>query len=65
MYNYFINERQTMEIIQFEEITFTEDDFWEEEVLSPEEQLESNKAQARLRHEEAIGEMYASQFAFD
>jgi hypothetical protein len=48
-----------------EELTWDADDFWEEEILTPEEQLESDKAQARLRHEEAIGEMYASQFAFD
>ena len=41
------------------------DDFWEEEILSPEEQAASDRAQARLAHEEAIGELYASQFAFD
>ena len=41
------------------------DDFWEEEPLTPEEQLASDRAQAQIAHEEAIGEMYASQFAFD
>lgn len=41
------------------------DDFWEEEILTPEEQAASDRAQARLRQEEAIGELYASQFAFD
>ena len=35
------------------------------EILSPEEQAASDRAQARLAHEEAIGELYASQFAFD
>lgn len=42
-----------------------DDDFWEEEILTPEEQAASDRAQARLAHEEAIGELYASQFAFD
>ena len=42
------------------------DDFFEEEeVLTPEEQAAHARAQARLAHEEAIGEMYASQWAFD
>lgn len=41
------------------------DDIWEEEILTPEEQAASDRAQARLAHEESIGEMYASQFAFD
>jgi KaiC/GvpD/RAD55 family RecA-like ATPase len=41
------------------------DDFWEEEVLTPEEQLASDRAQAQVAHEEMLGEMYASQFAFD
>lgn len=41
------------------------DDFWEEEILSPEEQAASDRAQARLIEEEAIGELYASQWAFD
>jgi len=44
---------------------FADDDFWDEEPLTPEEQAESDRAQARLVHEEAIGEMYAAQFAFD
>lgn len=42
-----------------------EDDIWEEEILSPEEQAKSDLAQARLREEEAVGEMYASRYAFD
>jgi hypothetical protein len=41
------------------------DDFWEEEILTPEEQAASDRAQARIAHEEMIGEMYASQWAFD
>jgi hypothetical protein len=41
------------------------DDFWEEEILTPEEQAASDRAQERLAHEEAIGEMYASRYAFD
>jgi hypothetical protein len=45
--------------------TLDEDDFFEEEVLTPEEQAASDRAQARLREEEAIGEMYASRYAFD
>lgn len=43
-----------------------EDDlFWEPEALTPEEQAASDRAQARLREEQAIGEMYASRYAFD
>lgn len=42
-----------------------DDDFWEEEILTPEEQAASDLAQARLRQEEAIGELYASRYAFD
>jgi hypothetical protein len=42
-----------------------EDDFFVEEVLSPEEQAASDRAQARLREEEAVGELYASRYAFD
>ena len=42
-----------------------DDDFWEDEVLSPEEQAKSDLAQARLMEEQAIGEMYASRYAFD
>ena len=42
-----------------------DDFFFEEEILTPEEQAASDRAQARLAHEEAIGELYASQFAFD
>jgi hypothetical protein len=42
-----------------------DDDFWEEEILTPEEQAAQARAEARIAHEEAIGEMYASQFAFD
>ena len=45
--------------------TLDEDDFFVEEVLTPEEQAASDRAQARLRQEEAIGEMYASRYAFD
>lgn len=41
------------------------DDFWEEEILTPEEQLASDRAQAQIAHEEMLGEMYASQYAFD
>jgi hypothetical protein len=42
------------------------DDFFEEEeVLTPEEQAAQARAEARLAHEEALGEMYASQYAFD
>ena len=43
-----------------------EDDlFWEPEALTPEEQAASDRAQARLREEQAIGELYASRYAFD
>ena len=42
-----------------------EDDFWEEETPSPEDQARSDLAQARLLEEEAIGELYASRYAFD
>ncbi len=56
---------QTMEIIQFEEITFTQDDFWEEEVLTPEEAEASRRAQARAAHEEMLGEIYNAQYCFD
>jgi hypothetical protein len=45
--------------------TLDEDDFFEEEILSPEEQAESELAQARIRAEEAMGELYASRYAFD
>lgn len=38
---------------------------FEEEVLTPEEEVAQARAQARLAHEEMIGEMYASQYAFD
>ena len=56
---------QTMEIIQFEEITFTQDDFWEDEPLTPEEAEASRRAQARAAHEEALGEIYNAQYCFD
>lgn len=42
-----------------------DDDFWEEEILTPEQQAASDRAQALIAYEEAMGEMYASQFAFD
>lgn len=48
-----------------EDLGWSLDDFWEEEILSPEEQAESDRAQERLAREEAIGEMYASLYAFD
>jgi hypothetical protein len=54
-----------MEIIQFEEITFTQDDFWEDEPLTPEEAEASRRAQARAAHEEALGEIYNAQYCFD
>jgi hypothetical protein len=41
------------------------EDDWEEEPLTPEEQLASDRAQAQVAQEEAIGEMYASRYAFD
>ena len=58
------------EFIDFEgdmaaDLGWSMDDFWEEEPLTPEEQLASDRAQARIREEEAIGELYASQYAFD
>jgi hypothetical protein len=37
----------------------------EEAALTPAEKQERSRAEARLREEEAIGETYASQFAFD
>jgi hypothetical protein len=42
-----------------------DNDFFFEEILTPEEQAASDLAQARIRHQEAIGEIYASQYAFD
>lgn len=41
------------------------DDFFEEEALTPEEEAAERRSMERLAHEESIGEMYASQFAFD
>lgn len=42
------------------------DDFWEEEeVLTPEEKAARARAEYRLIQEEAMGELYASQWAFD
>ena len=37
----------------------------EEAALTPAEKQSRARAEARLAHEEAIGELYASQFAFD
>jgi hypothetical protein len=37
----------------------------EEAALTPAEKQARARAEARLREEEAIGEMYASQWAFD
>ena len=45
--------------------TLDEDDFFVEEVLTPEEQLASDRAQAEALRLEMIGEMYASRYAFD
>jgi hypothetical protein len=45
--------------------TLDEDDLFVEEVLTPEEQAASDRAQARLRQEEAVGELFASRYAFD
>lgn len=36
-----------------------------DEPLTPEEQLAQDRAEARAMREEAIGEMYASRYAFD
>lgn len=41
------------------------EDDWEDEILTPEEQVASDRAQALLAYEQAMGEMYASQYAFD
>ena len=41
------------------------DDFFEEEALTPEELAEERRQEARQARENEIGEMYASQFAFD
>lgn len=41
------------------------DDFWEEEPLTPEEEAAQRRSDERQAREEMIGEMYASQFAFD
>ena len=48
-----------------EDLGWSMDDFWEEEPLTPEEQAASDLAKARVAQEEAIGEMYASRYAFD
>jgi hypothetical protein len=48
-----------------EDYGWSMDDFWEEEPLTPEEQLASDRAQAQVAYEEMIGEMYASRYAFD
>jgi hypothetical protein len=37
----------------------------EEAALTPAEKQARSRAEARLEHEQEIGEMYASQFAFD
>jgi len=59
------NERIRMEDMA-QDFGWELDDFFEEaEVLTPEEQAAQARAEARLAHEEAIGEMYAAQFAFD
>jgi hypothetical protein len=42
-----------------------DDDFFEEEILTPEEEAAQRRSDERLAREEAIGELYASQFAFD
>lgn len=45
-----------------------EDLRWEAEqeaLITPEERARQERAEARLREEEAIGEMYASRYAFD
>lgn len=43
-----------------------EDDFFEEEPLDAEAQKASDRAQARLAHEELLGEIYNGRFyAFD
>jgi len=41
------------------------DDFWEEEPLTPEEAAAEERSQRQMIHDEAIGEMYASRYAFD
>lgn len=42
-----------------------EDDFFEEEILTPEEAEAERRAEARLAREEMIGEIYNARFSFD
>ena len=48
-----------------EDFGWSLDDFWEEEPLTPEEEAAQRRSDERQAREEMIGEMYASQFAFD
>ena len=41
------------------------DDFWEEEPLTQEELDAERRSMEQAAREDMIGEMYASQFAFD
>ena len=41
------------------------DDFWEEEALTPEEEAAEERSQRQMMHDEMIGEIYNSRFAFD
>lgn len=54
-----------MEIYMEEELNWSLDDFWEEEPLTPEEAEASRRAEARVAHEEALGEIYNAQYCFD
>jgi hypothetical protein len=64
MYNRTINERKTMEDM-VEDFGWDMNDFWEGEILTPEEQEASDRAQARITHEEMLGEMYNARYCFD
>lgn len=78
-YIYFINERKTMcedypacghelndcPTSMEDDYGWELDDFFEEEALTPEEEARERRSQEQMSREEMVGEMYASQWAFD
>lgn len=59
----YLRKVKLMEIYMNEEISW--DDMWEDEPLTPEEAEASRRAEARVAHEEALGEIYNARFCFD
>jgi hypothetical protein len=56
-------EEQAREMDEFH--SFLAEMYAEEQAMSPEEKLARSRAEARLIHEEWIGEQHAAQWAFD